>query len=375
MIVEPLWSTRFRNQMVNNIQSGRTPHATLLTGPEGSGLMAHALWMSSALLCTDMGASGEPCGVCSSCLKTTKLIHPDVHFTVPVISPGTGKKATSETFLEEWREYLKENTYPDYRRWIETISGDTIKKGNISRAECDRLLYLSQMKSYEGGKKVFIIWMAEFLGKEGNSLLKILEEPPKDTYFILLSHRPSHIISTILSRVQKYKFSKYSPEEIEKIIDASEQKLSQTRRKEIVDLVDGNAAETLFLVQNGEENWSENLLTLLRYSYLRNGKEASSWVNQSAKWSRDQMTMFFRYGLHFLQECSKQSAIGAEYQMKLTEPEKKAALWLNEKCGQRQLEKMVSVFSSNIHYISRNANAKILLFATVTKLIQIFHKN
>lgn len=182
----------------------RTPHAQLFLGPQGSGTLATALAFAQFLVCEDR-SDKDSCGQCPSCQKSQKLVHPDIHFSFPVITKKSGTPPISNDFLVEWRKAIIQNPYLNYFDWMAELGAEN-KQGNITKQECRSIINKLSLKSFEGGAKILIMWLPEYLGNVGNSLLKIIEEPPKNTFFILVSHNQDLILSTILSRTQLIKF-------------------------------------------------------------------------------------------------------------------------------------------------------------------------
>ena len=184
------------DSLLRMVSSERIPHALLFLGPEGCGKLTLALALARYLLC-ERPSAGDCCNECSACLKTGKWIHPDLHFSIPTVGP----KATSEAFLTHWRQALAENPYQNVNQWLQRIGAEN-KQGNITKEECVNIVRKLSLKTVEGRYKILIMWLPEYLGKEGNRLLKLIEEPPADTFFFLVAERQELILNTILSRCQ-----------------------------------------------------------------------------------------------------------------------------------------------------------------------------
>ena len=146
----------------------------------------------------------DSCGTCPSCQKAALLIHPDIHYSYPVISKKSGTPPMSTDYITEWREFIKEYPYGTIYDWLQFIGAEN-KQGNITAAECNDIIRKLNLKSYEGDYKILVLWMPEYLEKEGNKLLKLIEEPPPDTLFILVAENESQVLPTILSRCQLIK--------------------------------------------------------------------------------------------------------------------------------------------------------------------------
>jgi len=211
------------NQTVNNIKNSRVAHAQMIIGHEGSGGLAFALAYAQFVNCTDKQyysedseIIGDSCGKCYSCLKSQKLIHPDIHFVLPLTTTKKfSKKVLSKEFLVDWRKFIFENSpYVNLNQWYEFIEVEN-KQGIISAEECNEILSTLSYKAYESEYKVMIIWMIEKLfHSAAPKILKILEEPPEKTLFLLVSDNHHLVLDTIMSRVQLLKLKRLTHTEI-----------------------------------------------------------------------------------------------------------------------------------------------------------------
>ena len=169
-------------QLVKDAQAGTVPHALLFCGPEGVGKLQTAIAFARYLLCRDKGQSKESCGKCPACVKMDKLVHPDLHFVFPVINKS-----------KTWRETVLEQQYFGFENWLKAIDAEN-KQASIFVTESERILSKLSLKSVEGGYKIMIIWHAEKMNQQcANSLLKLLEEPPAQTLFILTTDAPEQM--------------------------------------------------------------------------------------------------------------------------------------------------------------------------------------
>jgi len=190
-------------KLANLADTGKIPHAVLFSGMEGSGNLAMAYAFARLILC-DSPVANDACNVCPNCKKTATLTHPDVFFSFPYVKKDAtkDKHKTCNDFLEPWRKLLLSTPYPTEQDWKDSMDAKT-KSPTIYISEIRDLHRRVGMRSYAGKKKILIMWMAERMGKEANSLLKLLEEPPNDTLFFLVSEEESGILTTILSRCQR----------------------------------------------------------------------------------------------------------------------------------------------------------------------------
>src|SRR5450432_3964513 len=194
-----------KQRLVELVKGNRLSHALLFLGNEGSGALPLALAFAQYVVCEDR--STDACCSCPSCIKAQRLIHPDIHYSYPVIPKKPGDKPVSTDYGAEWREFI----------------GAENKQGNITAQECADILRKLSLKSFESGYKILILWMPEYLGNEGNKLLKLIEEPPADTLFILVAENESLILPTIVSRTQLVKIPALETKDVEEaLIDRNE---------------------------------------------------------------------------------------------------------------------------------------------------------
>src|SRR6202035_5286750 len=221
---EVIGQREIKAKLRNLVEHNRLSHALLLNAPEGAGGLPLALAFAQYLVCDRVSDEGskinfpsESCGVCPSCIKAAQLIHPDIHYVYPVVSRKPGDKPVSADFISEWREFISQFPYGTIFDWLQFIQADN-KQGNISAHECNEINRKLSLKSFENGYKILIMWMPEYLGNEGNKLLKLIEEPPPNTLFLLVAENDSFILPTILSRTQLIKIPPLEAKEIEQAL-------------------------------------------------------------------------------------------------------------------------------------------------------------
>ena len=335
------------------VHSGRLPHAILFLGPEGSGHLPMALALTRYILCSER-TSEEACGHCPNCLKTERYIHPDWHFSFPTV----GTNGVSEQFMSEWREALAQSPYLNVNQWLQRI-GTENQQGNITKEECVQIVRKLSLKSFEGNFKILTMWMPEYLGKEGNRLLKMIEEPPDETIFILVAENQDLILNTILSRCQLVAFPPLTDETVQEGL-ISQLGLESSRAQAIAQLANGNYSEALALSAEMESDHAVRFLEWLRQCYRGNGATLVPWVEDFAKLGRESQKHFFRYGLHFLREFLALKLSGAPM-IRLRPVELETAQKLSSVLSYEQIEPIVNLFNDCIYYIERNANQKVVL--------------
>ena len=190
-----------KQHLIHTASDDRIAHAQLFWGNEGSGNLPLAIAYAQFVLCENKQAT-DSCGTCKACVKAQKLIHPDLHFSYPTV----GAKALSTELLPQWRKALQQQSYLTINQWLALLGGEN-KQGNITAAECLDISKKLSLKAFESDYKILILWLPEYLGKEGNRLLKLIEEPPEKTLFLLVANNQELILNTILSRCQLVKIN------------------------------------------------------------------------------------------------------------------------------------------------------------------------
>src|SRR5450432_1816599 len=244
-----------KQRLVELVKGNRLSHALLFLGNEGSGALPLALAFAQYVVCEDR--STDACCSCPSCIKAQRLIHPDIHYSYPVIPKKPGDKPVSTDYGAEWREFIAQYAYGNSYDWLQFIGAEN-KQGNITAQECADILRKLSLKSFESGYKILILWMPEYLGNEGNKLLKLIEEPPADTLFILVAENESLILPTIVSRTQLVKIPIPETADIAKaLIERAGVGAEQARQ--VAAISEGNYHEALQLIKHAEDDWQSVL--------------------------------------------------------------------------------------------------------------------
>jgi len=346
------------------VEGERIPHAQLFLGSKGSGSLALAMAFAQLVLC-DNPKDGEACGRCVSCIKTKKMIHPDVHYSYPTV----GTKVVATNFLKEWRSAVEENPYMNLNQWLQKIGADN-KQGNINKDECLAIVKKLSLKTFEGKYKILIMWLPEFLGKEGNRLLKLIEEPPDNTLFILVAENQELILNTILSRCQIVKINPLQDEEVAQGL-VERMRLSEDDAMSIARLANGDFNEAMSLVENTENDNAKLFLDWFRACYKGSGKELVALTEGLAKLGRENQKYFLTYSLHFLRELMVLGVTGNNDNIRLQPTEKQTAINMAKVVGFEKVGKISDLFNQAIMHVERNANPKILFLDTSIKLHKV----
>lgn len=345
------------------VTQDRLPHAFIFTGPEGNGKLALALAFANYIQCESRTESA--CGQCSACIKSKKLVHPDIHFVYPVIRKDGKKRedTVSTDFLIPWRQFITDMPYGSISDWLNHIRAES-KPANINTSECNQISSKLGLKSFEGSHKILILWHAEMLGKDGNRLLKIIEEPPESTLIIIIAERLDKIIKTITSRCQIFAVPPFTDEDIASVLSEK----SSGPIDEIIQLADGNMQQALSLINKGKSNYSEEILDWMRVAYRLKAESVVSWLDDFNRKSKQDQTNFLLYGLYYMKEYRKILLCQDINQGKLTNSEKQVAQKMAKLVDEDMSAGIVALFENAIGLLKRNANAKILFMDMTIRL-------
>lgn len=292
---------KLKKQLLEECQKGRLSHARLLVGKEGVGKMALALAIAQYVNC-DAPTETDACGDCPSCVKYQKLIHPDLHFVFPIVKIAGKTSAVCDDFLESWREFLLASSYVSLPNWYRHI-GVANKQGVIYAEESNEIIRKLSRKSYEGKYKIVIIWLAEKMHHScANKLLKILEEPPQKTLFLLLAENAEEILPTIYSRAQTLRVPEIATDSLCAYLSKHTQE--KETAKALSTLAQGSVSQALHLLEEQDSlqfNF-EAFKTLMRFTYARNIPELYDWTEKMAKIGREKQKQFMDYACRMVRE-------------------------------------------------------------------------
>lgn len=333
----------------------RIPHALLFLGDYGTATLGLALAFARLALCRD-AQGGEPCEQCTACRKTRGWVHPDLHFSFPFIK--TKEQTASRYFLAQWRERLEMGPYFTPQEWSEFQQAGEAKLGNINIEECREIIQKMSFTAVEDSYRILVLWGAEYLGKEGNVLLKLLEEPPEGTIFLLVAAEAERILPTILSRCQLIKVRRFREEEIREALLA-QALAGESEAEQWAFLADGNLGEALHAAAEELQPAGQQFLGWMRACYPGVGLDALRIAEKLAAMKREDAKAFLHYALHFTRQMLFASA-GIPQLIRLSATEKEAAVRLATQLDPDRLEEMTALFSAGLHAVERNANARIL---------------
>lgn len=396
-----------KKHLTDLVEQNRLSHALLFAGKEGSGALPLAMAFAGFICLSNGRAGGTEPGSKSPSLfgvetnlqnekdvspgveyakpdhwmqkhpsysKVKDMVHPDIHFTYPVITKKPGTPPISTDYIQEWREFITTNPYGNVYDWLQFIGAEN-KQGNITAQECNDVIRKLNLKSFESEYKILLVWMPEYLGNEGNKLLKLIEEPPANTLFILVTENESLVLPTILSRTQMIRIQPLETTEItEALVERADYPPDQARK--VASVADGNYREALQLLQHTAEDW-ETLLRDWLNSILKTGPLAQvKWVEEISKLGREKQKQFLRYCNHLLEQAIKLRITEETNSLHvpgfaMPDNERDFAKRLNQIADISQQKAIVEELDRASYYIERNAHAKMLFQALSIKLYHI----
>ncbi len=351
------------------VATGRVPHALLFTGDEGRGQIPMALALAEALLCENP-VEGQACGTCRSCHLNSKFIHPDLHFVFPVVKRKNKSDAPlSDQYLSVWREALTQSPYLGAERWREALNTENQQPGIFTK-EAENITTKMSLKASMGGYKVVIVWQAELMNEEtANKLLKLLEEPPERTVFILISAQPDRLLTTIVSRTQEIAFP---PIPTDTLATALEQKhgMSPEMAHDLAHRSGGNYIKACRELQGAADDAQDfdMFVLFMRLCYARRIKDLSEWTDRMAERGRERQKDFLDYCQRMLRENFIYNFRRPELTY-LNPREADFATRFSPFINERNVIPMMKEFDDARRDIVQNTNARMVFFDLSIKII------
>ena len=392
-----------KQQLLQLVQQNRLSHALLFLGKEGSGALPLALAFANYVsLFSYTNANAAAVGSISlfgeadaevnniaavneswqqadewmqqqpAWSKAAGLVHPDIHVSYPVVPRKSGDKPLSSDYITEWREFIKQYPYGNGYDWLQFIGAEN-RQGNITAYECNDIIRKLSLKSFESRYKILLMWLPEYLGNAGNKLLKLIEEPPPDTLFLLVAENESLILPTILSRTQLVKIPALDIKDIEAAL-MERAKVLPEQARQIALVSEGNYHEALQLLQHSGDDWQGILREWLNVIIKTNFIAQVKWIEEISRHGREKQKQFLRYFNHLLQQSIRLQLIPG-LSAQLPDAEKDFAQRLNKIASLHQHRAIIEELDKATYYIERNANAKILFHALTIKLYHIIAKS
>ncbi len=372
---EVLGQQKVKERLLRSVQEDRVPHAMLFNGAEGHGALSLAMAMSKYLLCANPGEN-DACHECTSCKSIHSLQHPDLHFSFPFFnkSGSSSEHTLSDDFGEEWRELLLSTCYFNTEYWVSKISKEN-KILHFPVYEANNIARKLSLKSFYGGKKVMIIWMAELIKEDtANKLLKLLEEPPANTIFILVTESTESMLATVVSRVQSIQIPKIEDEAVNHYL--IQLGIEPERAKMSAAFSNGNLWKAVMFAQN--ENFNQGLddafQTWMRLCYKKDLFQLSEMGITFYSWGREVQKQFFEYGLEQVRQNLLKNYVGDEI-LHMTDSEKAFAEKFSKFINHFNAEDLMNELTDAAYHIGRNLNAKLLFSHLSIKVHHLLRRN
>jgi DNA polymerase-3 subunit delta' len=352
-----------KQRLTAAIQQNHLAHALLFGGPEGSAKLAMVLALVSYLQCQNrqisLDSTSDSCGVCPACQKNAKLQHPDVHFIFPTASTKTIKgeeSVVSKSFMPEWRQFVQENPYGNLQDWQQ--AADFADKQAIIRVREGRNITSAlSLKSYEGPYKIMVIWLAELMNQQAaNAILKILEEPPANTQFLLVARDVEQLLTTILSRTQLINIPAFTDAELRAMLK-QQPEITEEQIDTVVPLAAGNYREALQLASDTDNESYTIFQGWMRLCYERNFSELVTFADQFGGMGKTAQRNLLHTGLNLLRETLVYPY--ADDLVRLPGKEVKFAQNFSKVANPNRILKLSDLLNKHLYYLERNANPRI----------------
>ncbi len=350
------------------VDINKIPHAILLEGPCGIGKFALARAFAQYIHCQNR-INGDSCGKCPSCLQHESYNHIDTHFVFPVVKKSSPKKSFSDDYIDVWKDYLSENPYMDFQKWLVALDNVNAQP-TIYVDESEELIRKLNFTSHQAKYKVVLFWLPERMNQEcANKLLKLIEEPYGDTLFVFVSNNSREILPTIYSRTQRIELKRLSDEVIAQYL-VDNYAVEAQDALALAHIADGNIIEADKMVSLSKENqrFFELFIQLMRLSYQRKVKELKSWSVDVAGLGREQIMRFLTYIQRLIRENFIYNLSVSELNY-LNKEEAQFSQNFAKFITENNVIKLIDVFNKALTDISGNANAKIVLYDMSIKVI------
>ncbi|MEP7195983.1 MAG: hypothetical protein ABI851_05645 [Saprospiraceae bacterium] len=339
------------------LEAKQFPHCSIVSGLAGNEQLLVGLHIAQSLLCI---SEDKPCGVCSGCYKSNKLIHPDLHFSFPVV--GAAEEAVNH--YEQFREAVQKNPYLNVQDWLVNSENEN-KQANISVKEARSIVDRLYFKPFEANCTVLILWLPEYLGKESNILLKLLEEPPGNAFIIMVTEDINSILSTVKSRAQEFRLKPVTEELLSEFLIKTKG-INKSKAKEFAIASEGNISSCLNWLEEENVKFLELIRQMFQKAYLQDPQGYLEWIEQVAELKKDEQKQLFSFLTSILSLCIRAKADSLEHTADVE-------IWnyatkISSKLSIEAIENIADLADDCSFGIQRNANLRILLLDYLIKL-------
>ena len=362
-----------KERLIRSAREGFIPHAQFFCGPEGTGKLPLAIAYARYLNCTNRKEQ-DACGTCPSCVKYNKLTHPDLHFVFPIVNNSKKKKEICDDYLSEWREFVLENTYFSYNQWLAFIEAEN-SQGLIYAKESNEIIKKLNLKTYEAEYKVMIIWLPEKLHEScANKLLKMIEEPPVKTVFLLVSEEPDRVIGTIQSRSQRINIRGIESNDMIPVLKGQFQ-LSDEEAASVSRLANGSLVKAFDILHSGEETryFLELFVTIMRNSWKRDVRNMKLKAEEFASLGRERQKAFLNYSQGLLRENFIYNLRKPEINY-LNKAEAAFSVNFAPYVNERNVVDFMQELDWAIRHVEQNVNARLIFFDLSMKIAVLLKK-
>lgn len=359
-------------KLISSVKSERVSHAQLFTGPEGCGSLALALAYAQYVSCENRSLR-DSCGICKSCVKYEKMIHPDLHFVFPVIKGKRTSEPVSDNYIEQWREFVGQSPYFSLNKWLDSIEVGNAQ-GLIFASEASEILKKLSLKSFESDFKIMVIWLPEKMHlSTANKLLKLIEEPPEKTLFLLVSEELDKVIPTILSRCQLIKIPSFKTADItEYLIEKFH--IHKAKADDISKVANGNIIKAIELCEQEDSSLLnlDRFKNLMRFAWKRDIVSIISWSEEIASIGREPQKSFLSFSLRLVRE----NLMLTLDQMKnsivyMTDEEAEFSSKFHPFINQENTYSLADELNNAYSHIEANGNAKIVFLDLALKITRL----
>lgn len=360
------------DRLRSSVAENRVSHALLFYGPEGSGKFAIALAFARYISCEKRDHE-DACGVCPSCVKCDKLIHPDLHFVFPVIKKKAGTEPVSDTFISQWRTMVLRSLWFSLTTWTEAMEVAN-EQALIPVAEAAEIIRKLSLKSFESDFKIMIIWLPEKMNAEtANKLLKMIEEPPARTLFILVSEEDDKLLPTITSRCQHIRIPAISSEDLGAHLEKAAG-IEPVRASEIAAIANGNMVRAMELAREDDSTTVhlERFTRLMRTAYTRDIQSLVTWSEETAALGRERQKSFLSYALRMIRENFIMNFGERDNKLvHLTQSEDDFSQKFHPFINENNINALNHEFNLAFAHVESNGNAKMIFLDLALKTLRL----
>lgn len=360
------------DRLRNSVAENRVSHALLFYGPEGSGKFAIALAFARYISCENRSAE-DACGKCPSCSKYDKLIHPDLHFVFPVIKKKSNTEPVSDHFISQWRQMVLRSPWFSLTTWTEAMEVAN-EQALIPVAESAEIIRKLSLKSFESDFKIMIIWLPEKMNAEtANKILKIIEEPPARTLFILVSEEDDKLLPTITSRCQHIRIPSIPSEDLSAHL-VTAMGFDPARAPEIAAIANGNLVRAMELIREDDNStvYLDRFTRLMRTAWTRDIHALVTWSEETAALGRERQKSFLSYSLRMIRENFILNFNGRENKLVyLTRAEDEFSDKFHPFINEKNISALNREFNLAYAHVESNGNTKMIFLDLALKTMRL----